>query len=578
MAEKAITKDCDVLVIGGGLAGCWTAIRARDFASKVILVDKAKVARSGSSTFAAGVMLAPMPDDDLDCWMQELVERGEYINNQDWVKVMLENQIDRIKDMDGWGIPFEKDEKGTIVRIIGRAHVNTRMLMFHGRQLMEQMRKQVEARGVTIIERVMITDLLTSDGQHPTRGGVVGAVGFDVHTGKFIVFNAGAVVIASGPMGNKSKFFSANLTSDGVAAAFRCGAELTNLEFAYAHSGWCWERKYFAQGMNMFQNAGIIFRNSRGERFMERYTPDLKERARMQDLFLAAAKEGVEGKGPIVADMRHIDSETVARFRRVIPTAMEIFDTAGIDITTQTVVCDWPSATLGGGPAGIANDIYCETNVPGLYTAGQAGGYPAHGVYATGGVNLAMCCVSGYRSGEYAAKYSRLADIRQAHKEQIQQLKNSAFTYLESNGDVTPDNIDEMIIDIIAPAANSFFRHPKRLKKVFSQIKEVKELLPRLYAPDYHELVKANGVKNYLMCIELIYRAAMEREESRGFHIREDYPLRDDINWLKWIRLFRNDNDQTGIRLVPIPIYRYPVQPPKLEMLPRPIPSPKIEV
>ena len=112
---------------------------------------------------------------------------------------------------------------------------------------------------------------------------------------------------------------------------------------------------------------------------------------------------------------------------------------------------------------------------------------------------------------------------------------------------------------------------------MLSEIEDVKALLPRLFAPDYHELVKAHGVKNYILSVELTYRAAMVRTESRGFHLREDYPLRDDINWLKWVLLYRNHRDRVGARLLPIPIYRYPIQPPKLEQSLRPVTPPIIE-
>ncbi len=134
---------CAVLVIGGGLAGCYAAIRAGDFASDVILVDKAKVSRSGASTFAAGVILGPTVGDNLDLWLKEIAERGEYLSDQDWVKVLLEDQIERIREMDSWGVPFEKDEKGSLARIIGRGHTHARLHMFHGKKRMETMRKKL---------------------------------------------------------------------------------------------------------------------------------------------------------------------------------------------------------------------------------------------------------------------------------------------------------------------------------------------------------------------------------------------------------------------------------------------------
>lgn len=119
-----------VLVIGGGLARCWAALRAAQMGVQVTLVDKAQVARSGASTFAAGVMLAPQRDDDLEVWQRELVEAGEYLNDQNWVRVMLEEQVERIADMQRWGLPFEKEPNGQLARRVGRGHRTTQIFLY----------------------------------------------------------------------------------------------------------------------------------------------------------------------------------------------------------------------------------------------------------------------------------------------------------------------------------------------------------------------------------------------------------------------------------------------------------------
>ena len=370
-----IVHECDVLVIGGGLAGCWAAICAKDFTDKVLLVDKARVSRSGASTFAAGVMLCPSPEDDLDVWMEEIVERGEYVNDQEWVRVMLEEQIERVKELDRWGAPFERDEKGNIVRVVGRGHVTSRILMFHGKQFMETMRKQLLLKDIGPLERVIITDLLTSDGAQPTKSRVVGAIGFDVRNGQHHVFKAKSTVMATGGTGFIGMGETDNVTSDGLGACFRAGAEVTGMEFLGNKGHWCWEQKYITPGLNMFQGAGMHMLNAKGERFMEKYAPELKERARLQDIDLAFSKEAFEGRGPMYVDMRHFSPETIERFRRVIPMTMRIFDQAGIDLRKQKILFDMPRGVLRGLVGGVSNNTYCETNLAGLYVAGQDGGF-----------------------------------------------------------------------------------------------------------------------------------------------------------------------------------------------------------
>lgn len=569
--------ECDVLVVGGGLAGTWAAIRAKDFTDSVILVDKAKVARSGNSTFAAGVMLAPQMGDHFDLWLKEIVERGEYLNDQDWIKVMLKEQPAIIEELNRWGVPFEKDEKGNLSRIVGRGHVNTRLLMFHGPKFMEKMREQVIKWKIPLIERVMVTDLLTSDGRAPTKGSIVGAVGFQVRNGKFEIFKAKSVVIANGGVIGKGRIFSDNLTGDGIAMAYRAGAELHGMEFAQGCGSWMFDRRYFAQGMNMFQGHGALLLNRLGERYMEKYDPALKERARIPELVLAQSKEGYEGRGPLYIDMSNFGQETWDRFRRVLPQPMRILDESGTEPWKQKVIFEIPSTGFSSLVSGILNNTFCETNLPGLYVAGQAGGFMAHGTYSVGGVNLAMCCVSGRRAGEYAARYAQGCGEAEIDQNQIDTLEKELYAPLSIKDGITPDEIDAKIQNLTHLAPYAHFKSGKRIKEVLAGLNEMKNLLPRLGAPNHHELVKAHEMKNYLLCCDLIYRAALERKESRGGLVREDYPYRDDINWLKRVILSRREDGRVYVKLQPIPIYRYKVRPDKLERKPPIIPIPRIE-
>jgi succinate dehydrogenase/fumarate reductase flavoprotein subunit len=362
--------------------------------------------------------------------------------------------------------------------------------------------------------------------------------------------------------------------------AFRAGAELHGMEFIHPQSGWFFDRKYNAQGLNMFMGSGAQVVNRLGERFMEKYDPVLKERARINELCLAFAKEGVEGRGPVYLDMTHFSPETWERIRRVVPIGMRIFDESGLEPWKQKVRFDIGAGAVTSQVGGVKNNIFCETNLSGLYVAGQEGGYLAHGTFAVGGVNLAMCCVGGRRAGEYAARYSQRREQVANHPGQIEALSDLAFSPLAVKDGVTPDEVDFKIAEVIHSAPHSFFRHEKRIKTVLSRLGEIKALLPQLRAPDYHELVKANEMKNYWQCIELMNMAALERQESRGPLNREDFPYRDDINWLKRIILRRGEDGKdevVNMRLEPIPIYRYPIRPEKFERIPARIATPEID-
>jgi succinate dehydrogenase/fumarate reductase flavoprotein subunit len=347
------------------------------------------------------------------------------------------------------------------------------------------------------------------------------------------------------------------------------------MEFGIPRGGWCFARKYQMMGMNMFQGNGAILVNRLGERFMEKYEPVLKERAPTYILHLALTKEGVEGRGPIYMDMTNFTPETWERCRRVIPRAIRIFEESGLKPWKEKIVFDMGTGGIWCQVGGIKNNIFCETSVPGLYVAGQSGGYPAHGTYSVGGINLALCCVGGYRAGEYAARYAEHCTPRELNEDQVKRLVEETFSPMGRKGETNADTIDKEIRDLIHPAAHAIFKNQERILTVLAGLEKINELLPEVSAPDAHELVKANEMRNYLQCVELIYRACLERTESRGALSREDYPYRDDIDWLKWVILYPQDG---GVRhrLESIPLYRYPFRPKKLEKIPARILPPKI--
>ncbi len=179
------------------------------------LVEKARVAKSGMSTYI-NQLLAPVPEDKFEVCRQEMAEWGTYLNDQEWVEILLQEEGHRIHDLVSWDVPFEKDEQGKLRVTRGRGHQNTGVVHCDGHKLMELLRDRLLATGVELRERSMITDLLTSDGRSPTSGEVVGAMGFHTRSRDFVAFQAKAMVITSGAIGLKLRIpFTNNLTGDG---------------------------------------------------------------------------------------------------------------------------------------------------------------------------------------------------------------------------------------------------------------------------------------------------------------------------------------------------------------------------
>lgn len=563
-------RECDVLVIGGGLAGCWAALRAAATGARVILVEKAKVARSGRSSFSGATILYPTTRDDLDLWRQEIVTRGNYLGDQDQVEQVLQEQESRIRDMADWGVAFERDERGNLVRNTGMVRGVTRMVMVDSRQMMGALRKRLEAEKVELVEKTMITGLLTSDGCYPTKETIAGAFGFHTITGEPVAIQSRATVMATG----SSQWL--DMSGDGQAQAFRAGAELRSLEFSRTYDNMGLDGKYVEVHLNTYLRLGMVLLNSRGERFMERYFPRQKEEVSRHDIGLAILTEEMEGRGPVY--MAPMSATSWNKLLTLPTTTRRVrgIQKEGLDFTKQKVEYNVFSGffSLNGG---IRQNIHGESNIPGLFAAGEAAGQPTQGTYSVGGMNLATCCVTGYHAGESAARYAREGPSPHIKQELVDKLKEEAFLPLKKERGISPESLQDEFDSFLSPGKISVFRTQKTLKAILSKVERCREKVTELAASDMRSLVKANKLKNLIACAELAFRASLEREESRSYHIRADFPYRDDINWLKWIILRREGEDGISINRFPLPLYRWKVKPQTYEKIPYSFPLPKVE-
>lgn len=568
--------ECGILVIGGGFAGAMAALRASDINKKVLLVDKGKMSQSGISPLSGCFILCPTEKDELETWAREIVQRGDYLNDQDWVETMLAGMVPMIKEIDTWGTVLEKNDKGQFKRFQGRAHIAAWIINMDAYQVMHILRKKLEEKGVVIRDRAMVTDLLTDDGQHPTKARVIGAVGLDTRTSEPLVFKAKAVVISTGSTGTLGGAM-ASISGDGYCMAFRVGAEITGMEFIRWWGGWRFERKVIAGHMNPWQALKVAFTNKNGDRFFDKYFPELQERAREQDLGAAIGKEILEGRGPIYADFRFASKVDWDWIRKSAPNRhiMRAMELAGIDLINGRVQYDLTTGFMSSQSNGIKNNIYCETNIPGLYAAGQAGGYPTHGTYSVGGVNVATCFISGARAGEYAAKYVKECPDVKLNADQIKCLHELTLSPLRRRKGIKGQELREMAGEFLSEAEGSFFFNDRILKERIEGIKHFKGMVQEVSAENPHELIKANSVGNWLTCAELSLTAAIERKETRGALLRTDYPYMDNVNWLKRI-VQVSGNGGIVNRIIPIPLYRYPVRLEQYEKVPYLFSMPKI--
>ncbi len=562
--ETIQSIKCTILVVGGGPAGCFAAIKARQQgASDVVLVDKGYVGKSGCGKFAAGSFKCFIPgEDSFDLWFGKAVEEGYFINDQAWTAIHLEEVYERAQELDSWGVPFLKDHKGKFARLEGQGSSDKRpvkTMMFHGPDLMDVLRKKTKSMGVKILDKIMITHLLHDRNDANI---VAGSLGFDLRTGTIICFHSRATILTTGAQAFKSHYaYQKMVTGDAHVMGLRAGASLTNYEFCCHHLS-CAD--FDTTGMNVLQGKGARFVNTHGEHYMDKYDPEYGDHAAMNRLSAAMACEIRLGNGPIYFDFSSFDSSTLSYFRETLPIMYRAFEKAGyIKNGRIRDRVQWVSVNMGnvGYGGGLRIKTGCETDLAGLYAAGDASCVPSAGVEGFCAYAVPFATTSGARSGKYAVVYTAEADPVVPNPDEIELYSQELASPLRRTHGVEPDYVVLKVQEALFPMDIYLFRHRARLEKALDVVCQVRdELVPVLKAYDPHYLRMACEAENMVVCGELFLRAALTRTESRGSHLREDYPNIDNLHWLKWV-LLRQEQGAILTSKEEIPIENYPLQP-----------------
>lgn len=534
--------DCEVLVVGGGCAGLFSAIKAREGGRKVILVDKGYVGRSGCSPFAAGAINVCLPEDDLDVWLGEIITRGEYLNDQEWVKLQLEEGHKLVNELQAWGknygrVVLDEDEHGKYIRRKARGNIKTLTGIINALPMMDTLRHRALEVGVELIERVMVTHLFVHEGR------VVGTLGLHTRSGELYLFTARAIVLAAGGCGFKSFFIGHhNLTGEAHYMAYEAGAWLRNLDQAMSNTT---ARDLDIHGLSHMVGCGGRFLNSQGEEFMVRYDPKVGSRARLTKLVIGMAKEVEAGRGPIYMDLTGVSPEDQALLRRILPEGFRAFERMGIDPFKKLI--EWmPSfegSLIHGG--GVHINTRCESNIPGLYAVGDATCTPEHGTWSITGLNLTFCFISGARAGQFGAEYARDTSSAGPAKiaEQAALAVEEVLAPLKRPKGVRSDEFIYRLLENLIPYKIAYLRDESTLKEALANVQRLRqEEVTRVYARDPHDLVKANEIKSMVWVGEMILHSVLFRRESRGFVYREDFPYTDNVNWLKWVMVCKGED------------------------------------
>lgn len=567
----------DVLVVGGGIGGLAAAIKAKEAHPEldVLIAEKQTTGWAGKATKIGGFLAFLKPGDDPERFIDYQVRScGFYLNDQQALTKYVHDTYGAIEQFDEWGARLARTPDGTLVSFPAFWAPGFSMTLIDI-DLMRPMRARARKLGTRFLDKIHVVDLLT-DGDR-----IAGAVGFDIITGLFYILRAKAVILANGSCGYKVRRFWVAGTGDGVAAAFRAGAEMRNAEFGnlYGHTVF----QDTDSGMVGYQH--LV--NNAGENLAQKYLPDSGPAGVFLPVQLALGmqKEIAEGRGPIrfappvseeVAHKPPVGLPKLGDWKRRMEEKERQY---GLPPGAVREV----GVPLHGETSCVRVDHEMRTTLQGLWAIGDtsyagsavAGAMPSPpGISPGSGIMYAV--ISAAWAGPSAARYAVEGALPEVDGSCVEELRQQVFAPLERKDGLQPAEAISALQDVAAPMKYNLCRSKDRLEEGLARIEAVRDRLPELQAKDLHYLSKCHEVRSMTLCAELTFRAALLRTESRGFHFREDYPETDDANWLRWVilrRAARGGAEQAGacagsgadagieLSTEPIPIREYAIRP-----------------
>ena len=595
----------DVVVIGAGGSGLRAAIAAHEAGARTAIVCKSLLGKA-HTVMAEGGIAAAMgnvyPEDNWEVHFRDTMRGGKMLNNWRMAQLHAQEAPERVMELEDWGALFDRTDQGLISqrdfgghRYARLAHVGDRT----GLEMIRTLQQRAVALGIDVFMECTVTELLKDAGSEG-QGRISGAFGYWRETGRFVVFEAPSVILATGGIGKSFKVTSNSweYTGDGHALALRAGASLLNMEFVQFHpTGMVWPPS--VKGLLVTESVrgdGGILKNSEGKRFMFDYIPeffkaetadtieeadrwydDKKNNRRPPELLprdevaRAINSEIKAGRGsPHGGVFLDIASRRTPEFiKRRLPSMYHQFkELADVDITTEPMEIGPTCHYVMGG---IEVDADTEQSlVTGLYAVGECSG-GMHGSNRLGGNSLSDLLVFGRRAGEAAAAYSSsLGSSRPAVSEgdvkaaEATALAPFAVSDSLADGGENPYTIQQDLQQSMNDLVG-IIRKADELEQSLEAIEAFKQRATRMaveghrqYNPGWH---LALDLHNMLLVSECIAKAALERQESRGGHTRDDFPG-PDPEWGSKNLVLRLNDTGDGVDLVHQPL---PVMPDELK-------------
>ena len=554
----------DVVIVGAGGAGMRAAIEAAPRARTAVLT---KLYPTRSHTGAAqGGMCAALANVEEDNWEWhtfDTVKGGDYIVDQDAAEIMAKEAIDAVLDLEKMGLPFNRTPEGRIdqrrfgghTRDHGKAPVRRACYAADrtGHMILQTLYQNCVKHDVEFFNEFYALDICLSENEDGELT-ATGVVAYELATGEIHVFHAKSIVFATGGSGRMYKTTSNahTLTGDGMGIIFRKGLPLEDMEFHQFHpTGLAGLGILISEAV---RGEGGILRNAEGERFMERYAPTIKDLAPRDIVARSMVLEVLEGRGAgpnkdyVYIDVTHLGEDVL---NEKLPDITEFSRTyLGVDPVTEYVpvfpTCHY---VMGGIPTNVEGQVLRNNTeiVHGLFAAGECACVSVHGANRLGTNSLLDINVFGRRAGIAAAEYANSASFVPLPEDPTTMVDGWLETLLSEHGhERVADIRTELQASMDANA--SVFRTEETLKQALKDVHALKERYAHIRIHDKgkrfnSDLLEAIELGFLLEMAEVTVVGALNRKESRGGHAREDYPTRDDVNFMRHTMAYKKGAD-----------------------------------
>jgi succinate dehydrogenase / fumarate reductase flavoprotein subunit len=570
--------------VGAGGAGMRAAIEAGPGA-KTAVISKLYPTRSHTGA-AQGGMAAALANVEEDSWEWhtfDTVKGGDYLVDQDAAEILAKEAIDAVIDLENMGLPFNRTPEGKIdqrrfgghTRDHGKAPVRRACYAADrtGHMILQTLFQNCVRLGINFFNEYYVLDLVMTevDGVNQPSG----VVAYDLASGELHVFQAKAVIFATGGFGKiyKTTSNAHTLTGDGVGIIWRKGLPLEDMEFFQFHpTGLAGLGILLTEGA---RGEGAILRNASGERFMERYAPTIKDLAPRDIVARCMVQEVAEGRGAgphkdyVLLDCTHLGAEVL---ETKLPDITEFARTyLGVDPVFEPVpVMPTAHYAMGGIPTNVAAEVLSDnsTVVPGLYAAGECACVSVHGSNRLGTNSLLDINVFGKRAGRNAVEYVKTVDFTPLPEDPAADIRALLSQLRDSNGTERIAAIRKELQDEMDKNAQ-VFRTDESLAHVTEVIAGLRERYRNIAVQDKGkrfntDLLEAVELGFLLDLAEVVVFSARNRKESRGGHMRDDFPARDDANYMQHTMAYLSGDPHSSladdhIRLdwKPVTITRY---------------------